>query len=231
MASTQKSSSSSEESTLRLPASLYIERRIMTAIELSEQSAGGRGCSWFIPAVGDPAREINLCQEGRVYKPLAEAPPQPLAIARQLEDILEGVWLPASESDTKGRAFVITNINIGSDEVMSLEDSKIRDICLDALGISNEARPHATFRRRDWDEERNRHGFCYTDEDFEEEDLQLDNPDSDRSKVIRATQVMSDELQGGFEFNFDERVICGPVLYGGFVGQNIVGILSMRVWT
>mmetsp|Transcript_17073 Transcript_17073/g.24037 ORF Transcript_17073/g.24037 Transcript_17073/m.24037 type:complete len:227 (-) Transcript_17073:3344-4024(-) len=209
---------------------LFIESRTMTAVQLSEESAGGPGTMWFITEDDDPWQEIQLCREGLTYKTLAETPSlRSLTIARQLEEILDGVMLPASESDTKGRAFVITSPN-GS-TMDPTNHNQVCNICLDALGIVDEARSSATFRERDWTEAQQQNGFCYAEDEFEEEDLDDDDPQSDRSKVMRATQVMIDELQNGFELNFDNRVICGPVLYGGFVGQDIVGILSMRVWT
>jgi len=247
MTSTTQQEQSSPQVEPHQSPTLYIEHKAMAAVALSELSAGGRGLSWFIPAMDDPARECNLCQEGITYKPLAEAPSQLLAVARQLEEKVEGVALPASESDTIGRAFVITTNNTNSsnsgrevdedndeEEDGRMADNQVRDICLDALGIIDDARAHATVTRRDWAVEAGRMGFCYTDEEIDEDEDIEDQGfvQSDLVKVVDATRVMADELQSGFEFNFDRRVVCGPVLYGGFVGQNsIVGMLSMRVWT
>lgn len=49
---------------------------------------------------------------------------------------------------------------------------------------------------------------------------------------LRATRVMVDHLSRHFEFNFSEKFVVAPVIYGGYASDGcIVGILSSRVWT
>ena len=58
---------------------------------------------------------------------------------------------------------------------------------------------------------------------------EIDKSKLDTESKVDWTLIWAE--MNGFEFNFNCSVVCGPVLHGGFVGQDIVGILSMRVWT
>ena len=44
--------------------------------------------------------------------------------------------------------------------------------------------------------------------------------------------TMGAELSDHFELNFSDEIVCAPVLYGGRASdENVVAVLSMRVWT
>merc|ERR1712187_936318 len=101
---------------------------------------------------------------------------------------------------------------------------------MQALGMvdtdedGNELSEVVNYSSKDWNNKKE-HGFCY-----HTDDENSDDEDDNVSKVRATTVVMADELTDHFEINFGEEVVTAPVLYGGFKGSSIVGVLSYRVW-
>lgn len=209
---------------------LYIGDKAMTATQLSKLSAGINGMDdrfhWFVRSQyhhADGDKE-ELCREHHQHKALTDAPPdgRALDIAQQLQTALKGAWLPGGDTDAKGRALVITNL---------LQFDTL-EACLLALGVQTKFWSLATLEECDWNE-MPYGGFCYRHDEFDGMDpAWLEESEPNLPKIKRVTQIMANNLQQGFELNFSyDEVVCGPILYGGYVDGHIVGVLSMRVST
>jgi hypothetical protein len=188
-----------------------------TALELSKRSDR---MGW---ATGGDIESI--CFETVRHLALASAPADGRDIAIQLHKIVDGVELPASESSTN--AIVVLIDNPGSD---------IKNACLQALGIKHTISTDemknmkvedlwncATLVDKDWSSQTQ---FCYEEvEDAAEGDK--------GDKIKKATEIMATKLTNHFEFNFNRKIVCAPVIYGGCVvgERSIVGVLGMRVLT
>jgi hypothetical protein len=188
-----------------------------TALELSKRSDSS---GW---ATGGDIESI--CSETVRHFALVSAPADGRDIATQLHKIIDGVELPACESSTN--AIVVLIDNPGSD---------IKNACLQALGIKHTISTDemkymkvedlwncATLVDKEWSSQTQ---FCY--EKVE------DSAEGDRGdKIKKATEIMATKLTNHFEFNFNRKIVCAPVIYGGrVVGErSLVGVLGMRVWT
>lgn len=194
----------------------------MSAATLSEWS-GGSGTSWIVGGSG----QENLASASVMHRPLDAAPDVAREVAERLGRALDAAILPASESDTTGRAVVITGTGEGG--------LATPEMCIAALGLKTGEidgivlLDEATVSVRDWSSESGRRGFCFLDEEEDDDD---DGDNEDRAKVRAATAIMASELTDHFELNFSESIVAAPVLYGGrAVDGNLVAVLSMRVWT
>ena len=157
---------------------------------------------------------------------MSEAPEIARELAKQLIKSLQNAILPASESDTIGRVVVVECL-----EKENIDMIVTKKACFEGLGLKKDhvdgilLLDEATIMERNFGMRQGCKGFCYDDDDSSDED------DGDE-KVRMTTEIMAKELTDHFEFNFSERIVCAPVLYGGRAGDgNIVAILSMRVWT
>ena len=200
----------------------------ISAAKLSEES--GSGTSWI---VGGSSSE-NLAKDDVIHESLGEVAlsssscavsKECLDVAREMAETLQGATLPASENDTTGRVVVFVD-----EEASGLPSI---ETCMNALGLKSnvdgrDLRAEMNITAMDWSECKG--GFCREDDyidDFEcEDDLSTDD-----QKIIATTKLMASELTDHFEYNMTERIVCGPVLYGGRKGKAIIAVLSMRVWT
>jgi len=154
-----------------------------------------------------------------------------LLCAMNLTDALGHATLPASESDTTGRVVLFLD-NKYNEGIVSA------NLCIAALGLKEapcegvDLVTESTVSPRDW-EDRSTIGFCYDDNDDDDEDGRWGDA-ADMQKIVSATELMASELMDHFEYNVSEHIVCGPVLYGGRHAGNpnaIIAVLSMRVWT
>jgi hypothetical protein len=199
---------------MRSPQIQMFMRDPVSAAELSQLSGGGT--SWII---GGSSFE-NLAEAAVSHVDIAAAPEVARLIAERINTALGDAILPASESDTTGRAVVIVGAgSSGMPDAAAL---------LQALGLKHEVDgvillEQATVTAKDYLQAEQ--GFCYPDQD--------DQPDDEhRGCVKAATLIMGTSLCDHFELNFSEEIVCAPVLYGGRASDgNLVAVLSMRVWT
>uniref|UniRef100_A0A7S4ALK0 Uncharacterized protein n=1 Tax=Pseudo-nitzschia australis TaxID=44445 RepID=A0A7S4ALK0_9STRA len=202
--------------------------RGISAAKLSELS--GSGTSWI---VGGSSFE-NLARDDVRLESLggdsasAIISKECLDIARTMVDTLQGATLPASESDTVGRIVVFADEGDETTGIPSVET------CATALGLKPTAggcdlRAESFVDAKDWSGSCNS-AFCY-DEDYMEQFEHEDDWSADDRKIVATTNAMVAELVDHFEFNMSDRIVCGPVLYGGRKDNTIIAVLSMRVWT
>ncbi|KAL7528544.1 hypothetical protein ACHAWF_002602 [Thalassiosira exigua] len=193
-----------------------------TAAELSRQS--GSGTSWIVGGSGWE----NLAREDVHHQALDAAPDAALVVARRLHDALDGAILPGSESDSMGRVVVI--------EAPWPEGERLpeRQMILGALGLK-EVADEVNLLEESTMTASQPGGSCWlghTLEDAEDFPWLDDVSNNNFGKARRVTDLMASNLEDLFEFNFSERIVCAPVLFGGRASDgNIVAILSMRVWT
>jgi len=137
---------------------------------------------------------------------------------------LDGVQLPASESDTQGHVVVITGAGGGSTPAVV--------VLLDALGLKMEAPDGLVLLDEDV-VKMNDYLQTASDLFFQDDDNDDENNDNDGQPKIQATTaIMAAELSNYFELNFSDNIIVAPVFYGGRASNgNIVAVLSMQVWT
>lgn len=200
----------------------------ISAATLSIES--GSGTSWIVGGSG----QSNLAEETIMHKELSEAPEIAKESATRLIKSLQNAILPASESDTVGRVVIIEYIN-KIEKIDSSNNIVTKEACFEALGLKKNdvdgisLIDEANVKERNFNSLKGRKGFCYYEDDSDEEE---DEDNDDKKKVRMTTEIMAKELTHHFEFNFSERIVCAPVLYGGRASDgNIVAILSMRVWT
>jgi hypothetical protein len=112
------------------PPALFMQSP-MSAAALSVES--GSGTSWLVGGDG----EANLCSADVQHKDIATAPMVARDLATQLATALGGAWLPAAESDTRGRVVVITGCG-GSGL-----GAEAKEGMLHALGIQKQACQYA----------------------------------------------------------------------------------------
>jgi hypothetical protein len=187
-----------------------------SAAELSRIS--GNGTSWVIGGSSDE----NLALDSVTHGDLAAAPPAARHVAERLGAALGDAILPASESDTTGRAVVIVGTgDSGLPEKADLLEALGLKEHVDHVMLSDEA----TLVLKNYMQAEM--GFCFSNEE------QLEgSSDFDHRRIQAATSIMAAELCDHFELNFSEEVVCAPVLYGGRASDgNVVAVLSMRVWT
>lgn len=190
-----------------------------TALHLVEPTSAGDLAKRLSGSDGwpEPEDEESIVDEDLQHKALKDAPKAAKEVAQKLQKALNKANLPAGESDCKGEVIVIANPG---------DDTK--EACLTALGIKKTAGETEVWEVAQLTDDKN-YGdckcFCWDDEDDVEED------DADYEKVQAATKVLA-ELDKHFEFNFGDEIVVAPVIYGGYASDgNIVGVLSMRVWT
>jgi hypothetical protein len=210
----------------------------MNAAHLSEMSSGGSG-GWIIGRESDE----NIANSAVIHCDIAQLLPgiHSREIAQSIHELLPGVTLPASESDTTGYVVVIAGVERTNNNNIILPNKAdllkalgIKDT-VDGITLLNET----TLTAKDYSQYVT-HGFCYSPTDYHE----YDNDDDDnynnsnssrninRQRIKDITAIMANELTDQFEFNFTDTIVVAPVLYGGCaVDGNIVAILSMRVWT
>lgn len=200
-------------------AVMYMENPV-SAAALSEES--GSGTSWLVGGEG----EENLADGAVMHRDIKDAPPSAGTVARRMSLALASAWLPASESDTRGRVVVITGA--GSTGVPP------KHSLLSALGLKHNVdgknlMDEAQVTPKDYVGPKASKGFCFMD--YDTDDCE-DSEDSDKPKVKATTTIMGAELSDHFELNFSDEIVCAPVLYGGRASDgNVVAVLSMRVWT
>lgn len=196
----------------------------VSAAELSEIS--GSGTSWIVGGAGwdnlarRDVRHASLDDDGAASA--NGVAKDGVALARRLAGVLQGAALPASESDTVGRIVLFAD-----DRTTGLPSI---ETCVAALGLKETADgcdlvTESTLIAKDWSGSTT---FCFDADD--EDDLDFEH-DPNNLKIATATIMMATELTDHFEYNMSERIVCGPVLYGGRKGNAIVAVLSMRVWT
>jgi hypothetical protein len=209
------------------------------AAHLSEMSSGGSG--WIIGRESDE----NIATSTVIHCDIAQLPSgiHSREIAQSIHELLLGITLPASESDTTGHVVVIAGVECTNDNNNIILPNKA-DL-LKALGIKDKVDGilllnETTLTAKDYAQYVT-HGFCYSPTDYNEYDNDDDsdnnsnsnsNSNINRQRINDITAIMANELTDQFEFNFTDTIVVAPVLYGGCaVDGNIVAILSMRVWT
>jgi hypothetical protein len=218
----------------------------MNAAHLSEMSSGGLG-GWMIGRESDE----NIANSAVIHCDIAQLPSgkHSREIAQSIHDLLPGVTLPASESDTTGYVVVIAGVECTNNNNNDHDNNIIlpnKADLLKALGIKDMVDGitllnETTLIAKDYAQYLT-HGFCYSPTDYNEYDNDDDdnnnnnnsnsNSNINRQRIKDITAIMANELTDQFEFNFTDTIVVAPVLYGGCaVDGNIVAILSMRVWT
>ncbi|CAJ1417496.1 unnamed protein product [Effrenium voratum] len=62
------------------------------------------------------------------------------------------------------------------------------------------------------------------------DDLGVEKEEMDQ--LLKMTKIMSEKLERGFIFNFNDSAVVAPMVYGGYASDgSIVGVISSRVWT
>ena len=215
------------------------------AAHLSEMSSGGSG-GWIIGRESDE----NIANSAVIHCDIAQLLPgiHSREIAQSIHELLPGVTLPASESDTTGYVVIIAGVKYTNNNNNDHDNNIIlpnKADLLKALGIKDKVDGitllnETTLIAKDYSQYVT-HGFCYSPTDYNEYDNDDDddnnnnsnsNSNINRQRIKDITAIMANELTDQFEFNFTDTIVVAPVLYGGCaVDGNIVAILSMRVWT
>jgi len=179
-------------------------------VELSEQMG-----EWILDS------DECLCEESVEHRDMADVPVAVRKVSEALQGALGEACLPAGESDCTGKIIVI-----------SKSGDDIQEACLRALAIKKNAEDdediqiwdEASVTEQDWS---GRKSFCADDDD----DGDDDDAGEDEKKIQAATRVLARSLVDHFQFGFSETLVTAPVIWGGKVGDCIVGVLGMRVWT
>jgi len=165
----------------------------------------------------------------------------------------DGVWLPASESDTQGRVVGITGTcGDGTPAAVVLLDElglkmkaadglifldkdvvKVNEYSQTALDLffqndddDDDSRPKVKVKVNDYSQTTSDLFFQDDDDDDEHDD------DDGQTKIQATTVIMAAELRDHFELNFSDNVVVTPVLYGGRSSDgNVVAVFIMQVWT
>lgn len=184
-----------------------------TARELSKR----RGCSagWHMNGEHIVAEGVKHCE-------IDIAPTAAQEVANDMQNAepnLAHKRINGGDSDESGEIVVIANAG---------DDPKFA--CFKALGCIAKVPDEdidlwrcTTLENTNWYEYLNR-GFNLEDDD--------DVEDRNVSGLLAITRIMAERLSGHFEFGFTSRVVCAPIIYGGYTADgSIVGVLSARVWT
>eukprot|EP00415_Alexandrium_ostenfeldii_P001198 UN1198 len=137
--------------------------------------------------------------------------------AKELQQLIEGIWLPGSESDFEGYVFVM---DPGA-------EADLKTALSDAFGFLQVVRKEVTLEEQAFGDNFSREG----DED-EDEDDQGEERNSEMERLKRATAILK-AFGKTYELNFSERIICGPVLYLAQSPEDrlALGVIGGRVWT
>ncbi len=180
-------------------------------------------------ASGWHAGGTNIAFDTVIHRDMAEAPPAARTTAERISKALDGATLPASESDTVGRAVVIVGAgNVGLPDkaallaALGLKNQVVHEAFNEVVNLLQEAnltpRNYAQYTA----------GFCHQPDDRDV----IDDDDEDWRKIMKTTAIMVTDLRDHFELNFSEEIVAAPVLFGGRASDgHIVAVLSMRVWT
>ena len=133
---------------------------------------------------------------------------------------LDGVWLPASKSDTQGWVVVITSAGGGG--------TPTAVVLLDAIRLKMEVDNGMILLDENVVKV---NGYLQTASDlfFQDDDDDDENDDDDgRTKIHVTTTIMAAELSNHFKLKFNDNVVVAPVLYGGQASDgNVVTVISM----
>jgi len=174
----------------------------------------------------------DLCKPDVMHKHVKDAPATARKLAERLQRTLGETRLPAGESDCAGRIVVISQgPDKGPHKVMDMGD--IKEACLQALALKEEVESNcekdlfeqANCKDKDYSKQKQ---FCAEEDEDDEETKE----GQEYKNIVATTKFMADNLKSCFEFNFEETIVSAPVIYGGLTDENnIVGVLSHRVWT
>lgn len=178
----------------------------------------GRRDFWIVGGSSD----TPLVKLGVQHLAIGDAPEAARAVAAALGEAFPGLAdmqvCRSSEGGDAGEVVVI--VNPGADaKAACFAALAIRD---DIEGVGS-LRDRAEVDERDWSAHL-KCGFNGNPDEEEEDDTEPGN--------LAMTKIMAERLTKGFMFTFSERVVCAPMLFGGYSSDgSIVGVLTSRVWT
>mmetsp|Transcript_147498 Transcript_147498/g.282724 ORF Transcript_147498/g.282724 Transcript_147498/m.282724 type:complete len:439 (-) Transcript_147498:89-1405(-) len=140
--------------------------------------------------------------------------------AGEVQQHIEGIFLPGSERDFEGYAFVV---DLGS-------ETDLKTALSMAFGVKEEAKKHVTLETKAFEPD-----FAHDKppEDDDDDDQEEGEGDAEQLERLRKATAILKAYGDTYEMNFTEAVICGPVLYFAHEKGSmlILGVIGGRVWT
>lgn len=137
------------------------------------------------------------------------------AKVQELQKLIDGITLPASESDVDGFAFAVEGVG-GS-------PAEMKAALGEALGLVPRGKKEITLKAKTF-----KFSFAHDDDMATLLEEGEDKENLDRLK--KATDILK-AYGKTYEMNFTERLITAPVLYFAQKGTNVMGVIGGRVWT
>jgi len=174
-------------------------------------------CTAWHGHIDDETRQLIVMDDCKTHPFNDSLPEEVKCQAEKIQELIEGIFLPGSESDFEGYAFVV---DPGVEE-------DIKVALWEAFGFLDQVRGEVTtLEEQDWKKD-----FAHGDYD-EDDDEEDEGEGGEKDRLQKATAIMKG-FGKTFEFNFTDDVVCGPVLC---FAQNpedklMLGVINCRVWT